>query len=913
MQPQHKKILLVALAGVFSAYLLFQLGSVLYEKTTKENVWAFIPADALAVLQVHQPQQARQHLDSTQIWQNLRTIAAFEPLVQRKNLMDTLQQEGIDFDDLLKDKNFTVSIHATTKGKFDLLFFLPVHLKDNTAFRSLVQNILSREPIKKEVRTYQGIEIQEVTFTKSQRLFTSCSYKNYFVGSFTGFLVEDAIRNLNELGRENFYTQNKAAIKTASQENLGYTLVFNTQKLQTFLQSFTKSGFENPFAPASQLLKNGKLQGELNNYSIVLSGEQPIDEKQDFLAYFEDTAPTDASTLLHFLSKRTAFLHRIGSDNLGKVIQKYQQNQLPNPSPLFTWQEFYEQLAGEVALATWEGTVTNPDKLLYVKVQNPIEMSRLWQEWANRLQPQGNFENFGNQKIVHLPIAELPTQLFGKSYSGFSQSYFIFANNYLVIGNSAKVLRLFLEDLENEQVWSKIYQQHALLEEFARPSHWAWTMNTLKAWKYLMAQLNPEWQAWFELYKRQWLRFELVNCQLQWQDDDKAMGFLQVFHQKKLQTTTPNQTLATPTVRNFYTTAFFNTLKTSPIIVKNATDKSKEVLVQDQAHYLHLLSVQGKKLWNFSVGSPITHQEVYQIDFLGKGTQELLFAAGNQVFLLDNKGQLVNGFPIKMPENTAIAHLALIDYDNTKNYRIAVADATGDLWLLSKTGQALQGWQPKKLVEKLAAPLRHIRAEGKDALVAIHSQGIVNVLKRNAESYAGFPVAMNEGLTPRYFVQQGVDFQHTLLHLLTTKGDLVKLDLYGKINHRETFERPNTFSIFNLLLDEAAQTDYLVSRQDEKKLNIFTKNNTLVFTKDYDNSSEKAVQYFNFGVNAELVAVTDFTAQKTYLYYLNGDSLLPNGLDSTQPVVIFFNEVRNEYLIYTVFENKVAAMRVGKW
>jgi hypothetical protein len=177
--------------------------------------------------------------------------------------------------------------------------------------------------------------------------------------------------------------------------------------------------------------------------------------------------------------------------------------------------------------------------------------------------------------------------------------------------------------------------------------------------------------------------------------------------------------------------------------------------------------------------------------------------------------------------------------------------------------------------------------------------------------YADFPLSVGSNVVANYFVQQNADFNLTTINILTIQGELIKLTLEGKVVGRENIERLNTYSIFKLLPDEIAANDYIFSRQDDKILAIYGKKITLLFQKEFEEKSEKLVQYFNFGVNTEIVAITDKESQKTYLYYLNGDAVC-EALDSEQEITIFFNEIKNEFLIYTSFENKLAAKRIWK-
>lgn len=974
---KYLRISLIALATIFISYWLVQIALTIWDKSSKSAVWSLIPADAVAVWQIPNATQTYKQLDSTAIWKSLKTSPQFNLLAEKAKFIDILSGEGIAIDNYFNDKAITVSLHTTTKDNFDFMFFVPILIKDNTVFRNALQNIITRNHARVETRNYQGIEIQEVKFPEQKQLFSYTIYKGYFVGSFTALLLEETIRNISELGRNNFYSANKTAFSLKKPQEHEAFFYFNADKMPKFLQVFYKDSFKTALQDLANLQTNGYYTTEIDNKKLIFKGLQNIPQSSE-LGLFVGMKPTACDLLPQFLPKKTASLYRISFDNTNEFFnrlaiksvennenQKNNENQRFNEhwqdslinSDVLDFQEFINYFEGEIAVATLENTINlSASKLLYIKVKEPLELNKKLQEYAQELAKKAKdtllYENFANQRIVKLNYKEFPKSLFGgnsggnnnfsfsDNFSGFQNSYFTFINGYLLIGNTPKAIATVLEDVENEQVWAKIFHASPLLTQLEQPSNVCYVKNILRTWDFATQQLNPTWQDYVEQNKRQFLRFEFLTLQYVIDEDANiANSQITLFHKSF------DDKIVAKNIRTMYETNFYNSLITSTFVVKNIADKSKEVLVQDAGNHLHLLAVNGKKLWHFPVESPIAKQ-VYQIDLqanTNKNQQEnqqvsrqlhYLFAAQNKVFLLNKNGQLITGFPIILKDCGNIEFLSLLDYDNSKNYRIAVADNEGNVFLLSKFGKTLQGFNPKRLAGKLASPIVHTRIDSKDVLVGLNKQGIVNLLKRNGEMYAGFPVSVGTNLSANFFVQQNPDFQLTTIHVLTIEGEIIKLNLSGKVIGRESLERPNTQSIFKLLPDISTASDYIFSRQDDTFLTIFNKNLTPLFTKNFSKdlienaatkedkiankviknnqiTSEKLVQYFNFGANTEIIAVTDTETQKVYLHYLNGD-LLCEPLESEQEISLFFNEIKNEYLIYTVFGNRVSAKRITK-
>ena len=179
-----------------------------------------------------------------------------------------------------------------------------------------------------------------------------------------------------------------------------------------------------------------------------------------------------------------------------------------------------------------------------------------------------------------------------------------------------------------------------------------------------------------------------------------------------------------------------------------------------------------------------------------------MIATPTKVYLIDRLGRAVSGFPISFPESTFITHLSVIDYDNSKNYRIAVSTSQGDIYLYDKTGQSLPGWQPRKLGTALSAPLEHVRVGSRDAMIAIEQNGIVNLLKRNSQSYTNFPLNFNSDITNDFHVDYGNTLSTTEISMLTEVGELIRFNLEGKIVDRKFFEKGEQGAIFTLAADK---------------------------------------------------------------------------------------------------------------
>lgn len=165
-----------------------------------------------------------------------------------------------------------------------------------------------------------------------------------------------------------------------------------------------------------------------------------------------------------------------------------------------------------------------------------------------------------------------------------------------------------------------------------------------------------------------------------------------------------------------------------PDIVRNHTNNTREVLVQDGEHRIHLLGSSGKVLWNYVLDGPILG-EVHQVDRFKNGKLQLLLNTAGHIYLIDRNGKDVGGFPIALPAR-ATAPLAVFDYEGNKDYRVVVPLQDGRLLNYGMEGSATTGWEPQRSSAPVVNSIRHLRIKNKDHLLVCDGAGPVKVLDR---------------------------------------------------------------------------------------------------------------------------------------------------------------------------------------
>lgn len=211
-------------------------------------------------------------------------------------------------------------------------------------------------------------------------------------------------------------------------------------------------------------------------------------------------------------------------------------------------------------------------------------------------------------------------------------------------------------------------------------------------------------------------------------------------------------------------------VSSAPSLVRNHYTGSKEVFIQDDGLVLHLIDETGKELWRKKISQKI-RSKVRQVDLYKNGKLQLIFNTQNQIICLDRNGKDVPGFPIEL-KSRATSELAVFDYDNKRDYRIAIACANGEIYNYQFDGSSTRGWKYKSSGRPIIS-MDHLKIKGKDYIFALEDRGNIHLLKRNGKSrYDSKAVAEHYSGNGYHFIK-GSDIQSTKLIYPDTLGNII--------------------------------------------------------------------------------------------------------------------------------------------
>lgn len=898
------KYILLALFVV----LLFVAAFFYFQKTWgkgQADVWTFVPENAVLVYETEKAPAVWQELNQRPGGEILQALPRFEQLNEYKAFLDSTLTDGLD--GFMQKRQLLLSLHVTGNNSFDYLFYFPLQeANDGQSLRELTDFFKKSPDYQYSTRTYHKREIEEVTHVPSGKRFSYLIQNQAFVGGFTAFLLEDVIRQLDSREEHvSFRNQHSSLFQLTHMDTDQGNLYVNGSRLASFFNVFLKdAAFESPLPFAAKLDVNLNQDGLLlNGYTVPENGE-----KAAYLQSLLQEEP-QALDLAQLLPLKTTAASFFGFGNGASWQQKLVEAGLV-PEWASLLKEFPQAaelpllLGQRVLLARLQSLRGEENKLLYLHIPEKAQAAEKFKAFAlaaGSATGDSLFqEEFSGQIITQIPYSQLPEALFGSAFTGFEECFYVQLDGYLVLSNSMQELKILLLDIESDNTWQKSLAVYQFLEKTNQEVNYAYYVNTEKAWESLLSSAEPDWQKFLERYGL-WLRqFNMLAVQLSSLDEG--------FYTNLFLQASPKEVKELKQLRLgiLHETRLESQLASRPMLMGKRKEKSREILVQDTLNSLYWLDSQGDILATDSLEAPLVG-EAFQLNPGKNGRFEYLAVSRHSIYYYDPTYRLKAGFPVSVPGQFPLRWANLIDYNGNRQYRLLLADASGALYMFDLEGNNLEGWQPRKLDGALSEPPGHLRVRGKDCIYAYQQKGTIHLLNRRGNSYEGFPISLKDSLLGPVFIQPGSEFKNSLFTTVTKGGKLTTFNLNGRLTHQEQLFKPDVGAVFRLV-PEKFNSGFLILRQSTNRLSLLDEEGKLLFEKDYLGAAEVQVQYFRFGTENELIAVTDPQEEFTFLYDRKGNLLNAEPLNSCCPISVLPKDGTRGYLIFKSFQDKVSVL-----
>lgn len=370
-------------------------------------------------------------------------------------------------------------------------------------------------------------------------------------------------------------------------------------------------------------------------------------------------------------------------------------------------------------------------------------------------------------RLTQLPVMGAYERLLGPAYVAFQQPWWSVLGDVVVFAPTPEVLRTAIDAWNDGRTLAEDARTNAWTERIASTAGRTLRWDVARCWKHFGEELKTGPAAAYIAESATWQRLGGLAVQLTPAQHGRTHITIGLEHAPVEQRSTGIH----------WSTPLPPGITRKPDILRNHTNNTREVLVQDSEHRIHLLGSSGKVLWKYQLDGPIMG-EVHQVDRFKNGKLQLLLNTAGRVYLIDRNGRDVGGFPITLPEK-ATAPLGVFDYEGTKEYRVLIALANGRVLNYGMDGTPTTGWEAPRLGSPATNAVQHLRIKNKDYLLVVDGDGKVKLVDRRGSERDHTGLELGTSAKVQH-VAPGLELNSTRIIWADTGGTLYEAALNGK-------------------------------------------------------------------------------------------------------------------------------------
>lgn len=616
----------------------------------------------------------------------------------------------------------------------------------------------------------------------------------------------------------------------------------------------------------------------INGYSMV------SDTSSQFLRILKDQKSVGMKISDQFPYETQSYVHLSLDDyasfydNWSDFIQKSEagdsfkkENQKINRLIGKTPAEFHLQWwAGEMAsLKTEEGK----EYAVFLS-KSGREAYKILSNLAHLSQPSLLTIDYNNHKIKELNFKNLLYLHFGPWFKDFGKSYFTIVGELVIFSHTIDDLKSYIDLLEQGMILQKNESYTSFSDNLSRNLNYTYYKNRPQSLNKIVNIFSEDINK--KLAKTQFFTKDLsaFSLQMNWKNGMVYTGIFAGLKGKKKQSSSDWQVILES-----------NIIK-GPYKVTDHTDGSHKYVVFDDYRQIYLINEQGDIVWKKQLNEkPIS--DVFEVDYYKNGKIQYLFNTPNYLYMIDLTGAFIKGYPVQL-NSEAAAGLALIDYNNDKDYRILIPGKNGQVYNYQKDGSLLKDWKSKNTNKNIVKPIHHVVANSKDYLIAESDDGDAIMFDRRGKVRMEIRKSFENALGSDFYANR-----------TNSKGMMVSTDKSGKLIYiPEKGRVKNTdFGDFSkdhffIYTDFSGNGNYDFIYLDQKELIVYDRFKKTIINYIFDNEIVQKPKIYTIS-GRKVLCVLDDVAQKLYLF--NSDGLITSNINASSDYLI--DEIRGKTFV----------------
>lgn len=846
-----------------------------------QQLCSFVPEHAAWYVETDHPGTILQEIEKSILPFSDSGITLLEDLKAGTEVFRKVFSPRSDLLNSISESTFGVSAHAISGNEAGYVFYSAIDGDGQLEIQGFLEKqFRGREGFRFEKREYLGESLIDIT-GKSGSTFSVAFLKNTIVASFSGFLVEEVVRNSGVFIKPGFAARLRNDSRFGHIQNKPMRLFLNTGNLSAYTRQFLgikELDIASLTGEAMVLGLDGwsKLDIDCQGYSI--SREGSVSSGQVLDPDLKKLLPKGADVLVFQLALKDLWKslpgRKVEEDGKSRMLE--------------------DALFDEALLGLSEGQgLKKYDHVLIAKVKDKGALEQFLQSISSPSSPSELYkENYRGSLILKHRNNSLASEAGGTFFRDWSAPFFTISAGHFIVSDQIEMVRRCVDAGLNKEESASQGADPASLFRFEAG------VNRLIP--FLMENSSGSLRKYF----REWLPlFKSVNSLSISDFGETENPGISMKIRLRLPAVQSDSLFA---IQRIFldSTAFF-----PPVRLESDENSRMVWAIQDIKKQVHFVDENLQKkaslgLGDFWVCAPSVLKRK-------KGFSVLVpLPKGVKVFSADGSPEA--DFQVALADSlSTLCQASLIDYDLSLQYRLFAASRYGYVLAADQSGKLLSGWNPQKHPFPLAFPPRHIRIANHDYILMLDNRGNLMITNRKGEMQAGFPLKLKGDSFSGFFLEPGLEPENSFIYCLSELGQMEKLNFLGESVSFIQLFRPEISTRFVLCPDQAGRT-FAVARVTGGAITIFDQSYRPIMDQRFS-GKKFAIRHFQFGSSNKVFAITDLDSKSCALYNESGLSILKKPFPATQAVDILPAPGSEMKLrILSVFENRVSISEFTK-
>ncbi|HET6993208.1 MAG TPA: DUF3352 domain-containing protein [Bacteroidia bacterium] len=452
--------------------------------------------------------------------------------------------------------------------------------------------------------------------------------------------------------------------------------------------------------------------------------------------------------------------------------------------------------------------------------------------------------------IRKLPVPEMLSATFGGLFSDLREAYYTVIQQYVVVAPDENTLRSIIASNQNGTTlahnrayadFATNMSQEASLTLYISPGHCE---------SLLSDHASSALAENLKLHPGLLRRFD--GAVLQYSTGDNDLFYTNIFLRHNPQTKKD--------IASLWETQLDTTFSGKPWLVMDHRTKGLDIFIQDDANKVYLISPTGTIIWKKQLPEKIIG-DVKQVDALKNGKYQLVFNTTSYIYIIDRGNNDLPPFPIRLPA-PATNSVSVIDYDNTRDYRLLIACSDKRIYNYMITGKKVDGWKLPMTQDIVSVPVQRVLVGDKDYVIIADRSGKIYITDRQGNPRLALKEQLNSPVT-QIVVEPGKDLSRTRIVSADSTGNVSRLSLTDDLErmHFMDFENAPGFDYCDIDGDGNREFIFL----DAHRLMLFNQDKAPVMSFTFDSPPDPHPQIFFFDTKDVRVGVLCPTNSELHL------------------------------------------------